>query len=147
MRVTADRGFTLLELLVVVVILAFASTLVGINFGGDRASLDAVARTLVTDLRYVRSRAMVGNVDTALVVDLSRGAYYSRAARVERELPDSVALKLTVDQRDTDREREIGRIVFYPDGSSSGGKVRLTRNGRSLDVTTAWLNGYVSLQE
>ena len=88
---------------------------------------------------------MVGNVDTALVVDLDRGAYYSRAAKIERELPESVALELTVDRRDTDGER--GRIVFYPDGSSSGGKVRLTRNGRSLDITTAWLNGYVSLRE
>ena len=145
MRMRPARGFTLLELLVVVTILAMASTLVGINFGGDRLSLDAVARTLVTDLRYVRSRAMVGNVDTALVVDLDRGAYFSRAAKIERELPESVALELTVDRRDADGRQ--GRIVFYPDGSSSGGKVRLSRNGRGIDVSTAWLNGYVSLRE
>ena len=145
MRIRPARGFTLLELLVVITILALASTLVGLNFGGDRLSLDAVARTLVTDLRYVRSRAMVGNADTALVVDLDRGAYYSRAAKIERDLPASVALELTVDRRDTDGKQ--GRIVFYPDGSSSGGKVRLTRNGRGIDITTAWLNGYVSMRE
>ena len=145
MRMRPARGFTLLELLVVVTILAMASTLVGLNFGGDRLSLDAVARTLVTDLRYVRSRAMVANVDTALVVDLDRGAYFSRAAKIERELPESVALELTVDRRDADGRQ--GRIVFYPDGSSSGGKVRLSRNGRGIDVSTAWLNGYVSLRE
>jgi len=145
MRVRPVRGFTLLELLVVVTILALASTLVGVNLAGDRRNLDSIARTLVTDLRYVRSRAMVGNVDTVLVVDLSRSAYYSRAAKIERELPQSVALELTVDRRDTADRR--GRIVFYPDGSSNGGKLRLTRNGRSLDITTAWLNGYVSLRE
>ena len=145
MRTRPSTGFTLLELLVVVTILALASTLVGVNFGGDRTSLDTVARTLVTDLRYVRSRAMVSNADTALVLDLARGAYYSRAAKIERQLPESVELELTVDRRDADGER--GRILFYPDGSSSGGKVRLSRNGRSLDVTTAWLNGYVSLRE
>ena len=145
MQVTANRGFTLLELLIVVMILAFASTLVGINFGGDRANLDSIARTLVTDLRYVRSRAMVGNVDTALTVDLTRNVYYSQAANIDRPLPDSVALELTVDRRDTAGRR--GRIVFYPDGSSSGGKLRLTRNGRSLEITTAWLNGYVSMRE
>ena len=145
MRFTVDRGFTLLELLVVVTILAFASALVGVNLGGDRASLDSIARTLVTDLRYVRSRAMVGNADTALTLDLTRNVYYSRAANIDRPLPDSVALELTVDQRDTGDRR--GRIVFYPDGSSSGGEVRLTRNGRSLEITTAWLNGYVTIRD
>jgi general secretion pathway protein H len=145
MRETANTGFTLLELLVVVTILALMSALVGVNLAGDRSDLESIARTLVTDLRYVRSRAMVGNVDTALVVDLAEGAYYSRAANIDRPLPDSVALELTVDRRDTDGQQ--GKIVFYPDGSSSGGKLRLTRNGRSLDITTAWLNGYVSLQE
>ena len=145
MRLTTNKGFTLLELLVVITILALASTLVGVNFAGERANLDSVARTLVTDLRYLRSRAMVSNVDTALVVDLSRGIYYSRVAKIERELPPSVALELTVDRRDADSER--GQIVFYPDGSSSGGKVRLTRNGRSIDITTAWLNGYVTMRE
>jgi general secretion pathway protein H len=145
MRLAANNGFTLLELLVVIIILALTSTLVGINLGGDRANLESIARTLVTDLRYVRSKAMVGNTDTALVVDLDNGAYYSRAARIDRPLPASISVELTVDVRDTDGKR--GSIVFYPDGSSSGGKVRLSRNGRSLQITTAWLNGYVTLEE
>ena len=145
MRLAANNGFTLLELLVVIIILALTSTLVGINLGGDRANLESIARTLVTYLRYVRSKAMVGNTDTALVVDLDNGAYYSRAARIDRPLPASISVELTVDVRDTDGKR--GSIVFYPDGSSSGGKLRLSRNGRSLQITTAWLNGYVTLEE
>jgi len=146
MRPTSKKGFTLLELLVVITLLAFMSTLVGVNLGGgDRANLESIARTLVTDLRYVRSKAMVGNADTALVVDLTDGIYYSRAADLDRALPESIAVELTVDLRDIDGRR--GRILFYPDGSSSGGSVRLSRNGRSVEVTTAWLNGYVSMQE
>jgi general secretion pathway protein H len=145
MQRTANNGFTLLELLVVITILALVSTLVGINFGGDRVNLDSIARTLVTDLRYVRSKAMVGNADAALVVDPAGGAYYSRVAKIDRPLPDSIQVELTVDVRDTDGKR--GRIVFYPDGSSNGGKVRLSRNGRALEITTAWLNGYVAVRE
>ena len=145
MRALPVRGFTLLELLIVITILALTSTLVGINLGGDRANLDSIARTLVTDLQYVRSKALVSNSDTGLVVDLDSGAYYSRAAQIERPLPASIAVEMTVDVRDTGGN--IGRIAFYPDGSSSGGKLRLSRNGRSLEITIAWLNGYVTVED
>ena len=142
MRRAANRGFTLLELLVVITIVALTSALVGINFGGDRANLESIARTLVTDLRYVRSKAMVGNTDTALVVDIDNGGYYSRAARIDRPLPASISVELSVDVRDTDGKR--GRIMFYPDGSSSGGEIHLDRNGRKLRVETSWINGNVA---
>ena len=145
MRSPTDNGFTLLELLVVVTILAFATAFVGVNLGHrDSGSLDSVARTLVTDLRYARSRSQVANVDTDITFDVTAGAYVSRQASIERSLPDSIRLTLTVDRRDIDGSR--GRIVFYPDGSSSGGKVSLRQGNRVMDVTTTWLNGYVRME-
>jgi prepilin-type N-terminal cleavage/methylation domain-containing protein len=108
MRRSSNNGFTLLELLIVITILAFMTTLVGVNLHGrERTDLESVARTLLTDLRYVRSRA-------------------------------------TVDERDIAGSR--ARIVFYPDGSSSGGEIHLSNNGRELEVATSWLNGYVTLR-
>jgi len=138
----STRGFTLLELLIVITIFAVASTLVGVNLiGRDTANLESIARTLITDLRYVRSRAMVGNIDTAIAFDIANNTYTSRAAGVERSLPETLAMQLTVDRRDIDGPRGI--IVFYPDGSSSGGEIRLSRNDRVVQVTTSWINGHV----
>ena len=139
------RGFTLLELLIVITIFAGASTLVGVNLvGRDSANLESIARTLMTDLRYVRSRALVGNIDTAISFDVANNTYTSRAAKIERSLPEALDMKLTVDRRDIDAQR--GTILFYPDGSSSGGEIRLSRNGRVMQVTTSWLNGHVELR-
>lgn len=145
MRLSCDQGFTLLELLIVITIVAFMSTLVGVKLHGkERTDVESVARTLVTDLRYVRSRAMVNNIDTEISFDMSANTYASQQAKIDRSLPETMIVRLTIDQRDIDNSR--GRIVFYPDGSSSGGEVHLSKDGRFMEVTTTWLNGYVTLR-
>lgn len=139
------RGFTLLELMVVIVIVASISTLAGVNLvGRERSDIESVARTLMTDLRYVRSRAMVDNIDTEISFDLAANSYASRQANIERSLPKTLSLRLTIDQHEIGDSR--GKIVFYPDGSSSGGEIRLLKSGRTLEVATSWLNGYVELR-
>ena len=145
MRLSSNKGFTLLELLIVITILALMSTLVGVQLHGrERTDLESVARTLVTDLRYLRSRAMVNNIDTEITFDVSANSYASRQAKIDRSLPETMTVRLTVDERDIDGSR--GRIVFYPDGSSSGGEVHLSKDGRAMEVATTWLNGYVTLR-
>jgi general secretion pathway protein H len=145
MRLCNHQGFTLLELLIVITILAFMTTLVGVNLQGrERTDLDSVARFLVTDLRYLRSIAMANNIDTQMVFDLSANSYRSKRAKIERNLPQGLTVRLTLDVRDTGKRS--GSIVFYPDGSSSGGRIQLIRDGQQKEVTTAWLNGYVALR-
>lgn len=143
MQMPRDKGFTLLELLIVITIVALMSTLVGVNLHGrERTDLGSVVRTLVTDLRYVRSQAMINNLDTELIFDISANTYTSQQAKIDRSLPETMALTLTLDHRDIVDTR--GRIVFYPDGSSSGGEVRLSMNGRNMEVAISWLNGYIT---
>jgi len=144
MQAYRKNGFTLLEILVVITIIALMTTIVGLNMRGKQgADLDSVGRTLVADLRYVRSKALVGSADSALTFDVASRKYFSRDATIDRSLPQEISIAVTIDERDIGGTR--GRIVFYPDGSSSGGKIRLIKNGRQLEVVTTWLNGYVSI--
>lgn len=138
------KGFTLLEMLIVIMIIALVTTLVGVNLGGkQRTDLDSVGRTLIADLRYVRSKAMVGSTDTAITIDVSGRRYFSQDTTISRSFPLEMSVVITVDEKDIDGSK--GRIVFYPDGSSSGGKIKLTKDNRELEVVTTWLNGYVSM--
>jgi general secretion pathway protein H len=144
-RRSSNIGFTLLELLIVITIFALMTTLVGVNLHGrERSDIESVARTLMTDLRYLRSRAMVNNIDTEMAFDVVAKRYVSQQAKIDRALPAAMSIKLTVDARDIAGSR--AKIMFYPDGSSSGGEVHLSSRGRELEVATSWLNGYVTLR-
>jgi general secretion pathway protein H len=145
MRTSPKKGFTLLEVLVVIMIIALMTAITGVYFRGKQGTdLDSIGRILVADLRYVRSKALVGSADSALTFDVASRKYFSRDATIDRSLPQEISIAVTVDEHDIDGTR--GRIVFYPDGSSSGGKIRLSKNGRQLEVITSWLNGYVTLR-
>jgi general secretion pathway protein H len=144
MQAYRNNGFTLLEVLVVIMIIALMTAITGLNLRGKQgADLDSIGRTLVADLRYVRSKALVGSADSAITIDVAGREYFSRDATINRSLPPEISIAITVDKHDIRGTR--GHIVFYPDGSSSGGKIRLTKNGRQLEVVTSWLNGYVSM--
>ena len=138
------KGFTLLEMLVVITIIALMTTIAGVNLRAkERTNLESVARILMADLRYVRSRALVGNADTAIIVDVAGENYFSRDRTIDRNFPQGVAVALTVDEKLV--AGSSAKIIFYPDGSSSGGKIKLSKGGREVEVVTAWLNGYVKI--
>jgi len=140
-----QNGFTLLELLVVITLLALSAAWVGVRLpAGERGNLDAAARTLVADLRYLRSRAMLDNADTAILFDLSANLYRSERTGVTRLLPAGIKVSLSIDARDLNPDG--GKIVFHADGSSSGGEIHLDQDGRMRQVATSWLNGYVTLR-
>jgi general secretion pathway protein H len=139
------KGFALLEMLVVIMIIALTMTLVGVKMSGTgKHDLESIARTLKSDLRYVRSQALVNRKTTAITLDVVNRHYFSTDTKIDRKLPEQVSVILTVDENNI--EGNTGQIAFYPDGSSSGGKIKLQQNARELEVFTSWLNGYVSLQ-
>jgi general secretion pathway protein H len=63
-----------------------------------------------------------------------------------RVLPERLELKLYTAQSEVRDERH-GAIRFYPDGSSTGGRVTLAAGERKLLVDVDWLTGRVSIKE
>jgi general secretion pathway protein H len=145
MKPRQSSGFTLLEMLVVIMIIALVTTIAGVNMR-NRANgdLQTIGRTLVSDLRYVRSRALIGSTDTTLTIDVAKGMYFSDPAAISRTLPEKISVVLTIDEQDISGTQ--GKIYFYPDGSSSGGNISLKTANNELHVITTWLNGHVALK-
>ncbi|MFN3400988.1 MAG: Tfp pilus assembly protein FimT/FimU [Ferrovibrio sp.] len=123
-----DAGFTLVELLVTLAIVAFAAAGVASLWpkSGSRVALQTAAQTLATELRQARGQAIAQN--RTVVVDLEA---------MRRGLPKGVAIA----------ETSSPRISFRGDGTTAGGEVALQAQARQATVRVARLSGQVAVTE
>jgi general secretion pathway protein H len=63
-----------------------------------------------------------------------------------RKLPDNLEVKLYGAQSEVTSERR-GSIRFYPDGSSTGGRITVASGERKYLVDVDWLTGRVSIED
>ena len=141
-----SRGFTILELLVVLVIGAIAySILLGVPFRGPSvADLKAASRTLAAGLRQAQSTALATRRDALLTLDLESREFEVTGGQGPRSLPRELELKLYTAQQEVASERK-GAIRFYPDGSSTGGRITVASGERKYLVDVDWLTGRVTI--
>lgn len=114
-----DSGFTLLEMIVVIAVMGLILALIT-GFGPPRSHWleeQAAARQVVEAMRAARGSAIAQGQPVALRLP---------------HLPPWLAVSV---------QAPPGGIVFAPDGSASGGRVRLDGNGREIAITADWLTG------
>lgn len=140
-------GFTLFELVVVMLIMALVAGIGATAIGGRLSATRerTAASDLATVLRQTRSAAINSNRDLALAVDTQSNAYAIDGGPV-RQLPEGLTVSLFA--AETERlGRTAGRIRFFPDGSSTGGEVTLAAANRAYVVRVDWLTGRVDVVE
>jgi len=140
-------GFTLVELIVVMVIIALMMGLVGTSLSRSVSSAEsrAATRKLVANLRYTRTKAIVDKQEKTFTVDIENRSYRA-PGRKQITLPDGVELTLTTARSEMTAEN-VGGIRFFPDGGSTGGHIEMYVNGREYRVDVAWLTGEATLQQ
>ncbi len=138
-------GFTLIEMLAVIVLLAIAVTVTAVTLHGrSRGELDAAAQRVAAGLRNTRTHAMATRKPQWFEVNL-REHTFAAPGRDPRGLPSDATIKVTSAAEDAGQPG-TARIRFFPDGSSSGGKVVLHERGREAMVAVDWLTGAVSVR-
>ena len=138
----------MLELLVVLAIAASVMAVALPQFS-RMASLFAVksaTRELAAALRSARSEAIAGQRDVALMLDVQARTYRLAGATRLRRLDPQLELKLLAAQNEVSNP-QVGAIRFFPDGSSTGGRVTLAATGQSYVVDVNWLTGRVAIHE
>lgn len=138
-------GFTLIELIVVLVIMVIAAGLVGPNFlrGISSLQLKSATRDIASALRYSRAHAIFTADEAEFHLDVEKNVYRVSGKTKEFELPDAIRLKLIAAESEISSDEE-GTIRFFPDGSSTGGRVTLEIDERKRQVDVNWLTGQVN---
>ena len=141
-----SRGFTLVEILAVLVIGAMIYALfLGVPLRGSGiADLKAAARTVASGLRQAQTTAMATRRDALLTIDLEAREFQVTGIDSSRNLPRDLEISLYTAQQEVTSEKK-GSIRFYPDGSSTGGRITLAAGERKYLVDVDWLTGRVSI--
>jgi len=136
-----EAGFTLVEMLVVLAILGLiaAVTLPALGTPSDGVRLRAVTSDLVAALRLTRAAAITAHNDMALVLDLEARTLQSPAVPQKRLPPELTAEMVIAEPERITPSR--GAFRFFPDGSSTGGDIRLHLAGREARICVSWLTG------
>ncbi len=146
---TRSAGFSLLELIVVLLLLGLASVLVAPSFTGGLSGLqlETSTRDLITLMRHARSEAIAKQHVFRVVVG--------------QEDPLSVKYFLTNDFGETIQERELPKgfqfqvaddmrlpltVSFYPNGRSTGAAFGIkNKQGKATAIVVDSVTGFAKL--
>lgn len=140
-------GFTLFEILIVLLLLAILAGFAGLRIAGsmERSALNAASTALVADLRRARSLAIVHNEPVAVRVDVGVPSFGIPGARTFKV---SDRLKVTLFTAVNDQTTTtVGEIRFFSDGSSTGGEVTFAGDDAREYVQIDWFTGRVSVYQ
>ncbi len=138
-------GFTLIELIVALAVVGvlLAVVPVAIDRAGESLGYRAAVQGVVASLRQARHAAMASGAPAAFFV-----APAARRYGVEGQASETLSERLEVSATTAAalaRDEGVQRIVFMPDGSSSGGSVQILRaSGQGVRLRVDWLLGRIT---
>lgn len=143
---TADAGFTLFEVIAVLVIAAVvASAVIFANrSNGSAAQLTAVAANVAAGLRHSRGHAIRTGREIVAKIDTSGGRI---AWGTRRKSLDLGTVRVEVVSAESERRGRVAGIRFFPNGSSTGGRLKLSSNAGRIEIGINWLTGTISVEE
>ena len=160
------KGFTLIELLVFLVIISLVSAFVAPRITAPIGGLQlkTASKKIAGAMRYSRSLAVSEKQLRTCVFDFDHHwmAVFSgdvpdldgmadqqvkAGAEIFYPLPDGVLLKEAI-FGDTTVETGLFQVVFFTNGSASGGEIYLANEkGRSFRISIDFITGMVALTE
>jgi general secretion pathway protein H len=109
----------------------------------ESAQYRETLRSILTDMRTARSRAMSEGAEIRFKVDLVQ-RQYGIDGRAMQDLPKAIELKAIVASIEL-APGDMAAIRFLPSGGATGGSIDIVRpSGAGVRLSVDWLSGRVS---
>ena len=141
---TRESGLTLLEVLIALAIMGLVLVLTVPLVSGPRAGFEvkAAGTAIARAAREARVLAIRLNRPVAVRLDVA-----ARQLSIDQGEPitlGSADLQITfTTARSLTLNEQTGAVIFFADGSSSGGIITLARNGIRRTYIISWITGQV----
>jgi general secretion pathway protein H len=141
-----ERGFTLLEMVCVLAIIALlaAVLLPFIPRETSRSRLQAYALQTATLLKADRNAAITRHTSITTLVDAAGRAIHSGASRTAIRIPADVRFDALLPQT-CQRQAAPASVRFFANGTSCGGTIVLTRFDAGYEIRVNWLTGRIEI--
>lgn len=142
---SGNAGFTLIEVLAVLVIIAMTAAAISTLYRSPSGSAQVKTAALLaaSRLRDMRSNAMTSGSESFAAIDVDRRTM--EFSDGSAPIAFSRLMKIEVTAADSEnRDPSVASIRFYPNGSSTGGAIDLAMEGRAYEIRVNWLTGRVS---
>ena len=142
-----SRGFTLFELLLVLLLVGmlYGLSMPMLGAGSTGVDIKAASRQLAAGLRKARAVAVTERREAVLTLDVDGRTFSLTGDPKTYSLPKQLDLSLFTAQSELVREK-IGGIRFFPDGTSTGGRVTVSAGESKQWVDVDWVTGRVTIQ-
>ncbi|MBI5663530.1 MAG: prepilin-type N-terminal cleavage/methylation domain-containing protein [Nitrospirae bacterium] len=148
-----QSGFTLVEIIIVLLIIGIASGLVGvwISRGSGTLEIRKFTKEVSAALRYARTRSVSEKKIYCFVIDKEEQKYRLYAENTDytkidlvSDIPIPEELQMTLRGSD----EEAPNVEFFPRGNSSGGVIEILReNGTGYAIVINRITGKVDVEE
>lgn len=141
-----EAGFTLIEVIAVLVIAALVVSAIAFRTttSGGNAEVRAAAASIAAGLRRSRGHAIKNGREVAAQIDTARSRISWGTGQPALSLDRGLGLSVTAVSSET--QGRVAAIRFFPNGSSTGGRLQLTSSNARYDIAVNWLTGRVSVE-
>lgn len=139
---------TLIELLVVLSIIGMMAVLAAPMVGRSLPAfgMRSAADDLAASFRSARAHAIHRNLESWVLIDVNERTYRAATGDAPLRLSGDLRMEM-VAARSEMIEAGRARIRFYPDGTSTGGRVRLIGEAGAMEIDIDWFDGGVTVVE
>lgn len=144
-RAPCNAGFTLFELLVVMLVMAITVAAVSTLYRSPSGGLQvkATAQLAASRLRDLRAAALASGRERVATIDVDARRIGFADGKAPLAIDPSISLAVTSAESER-RSRHAAGIRFFPNGGSSGGTIQLRSQRQAYEIRINWLTGRVS---